>query len=162
MIKQIKSSTRVLLLIFSIVMIVIDQLTKYVVRSNLFEYQMKPFLPSWNWVLVYNKGAAFSFLGDQSGWQKVMFGLIALVVSIGIVYYLLRKNYQLISGFAFSLILAGAIGNLIDRLIAGKVTDFIDWYVGAHHWPAFNFADSCISVGVALLIIESLFFVGEK
>lgn len=158
MVKQIKSSTRVSLLIISIVMIVIDQITKYVVRSNLFEYQMKPFLPSWNWVLVYNKGAAFSFLGDQSGWQKVMFGLIALVVSIGIVYYLLRKNYQLISGFAFSLILAGAVGNLIDRLIAGKVTDFIDWYVGTHHWPAFNFADSCISVGVALLIIESLFF----
>lgn len=158
MVKQIKSSTRVSLLILSIVMIVIDQITKYVVRSNLFEYQMKPFLPSWNWVLVYNKGAAFSFLGDQSGWQKVMFGLIALVVSIGIVYYLLRKNYQLISGFAFSLILAGAVGNLIDRLIAGKVTDFIDWYVGTHHWPAFNFADSCISVGVALLIIESLFF----
>lgn len=162
MVKQIKSSTRVSLLILSIVMIVIDQITKYVVRSNLFEYQMKPFLPSWNWVLVYNKGAAFSFLGDQSGWQKVMFGLIALVVSIGIVYYLLRKNYQLISGFAFSLILAGAVGNLIDRLIAGKVTDFIDWYVGTHHWPAFNFADSCISVGVALLIIESLFFTGKK
>lgn len=162
MVKQIKSSTRVSLLIISIVMIVIDQITKYVVRSNLFEYQMKPFLPSWNWVLVYNKGAAFSFLGDQSGWQKVMFGLIALVVSIGIVYYLLRKNYQLISGFAFSLILAGAVGNLIDRLIAGKVTDFIDWYVGTHHWPAFNFADSCISVGVALLIIESLFFTGKK
>lgn len=146
------------LLVLSLVLILVDQFTKHLVRANLFEFQVKPFLPSWNWVLVYNEGAAFSFLGSQNGWQKIMFGTIAVLVAVGLIYFLLRKSYQLIAGFGFSLILAGAIGNLVDRILAGKVTDFIDWYVGTHHWPAFNFADSCISVGVALLIIESIFF----
>ncbi len=156
--KRLTNTNRFGLLFLSLILVVIDQITKYIVRSNLSEYQMKPFLPSWNWVLVYNKGAAFSFLGNQNGWQKIMFGIIALIVSISIIYYLMRKSYQLIAGFAFSLILSGAVGNLIDRLIAGKVTDFIDWYIGSNHWPAFNFADSCITAGVVLLIIESLFF----
>ncbi len=150
------------LLLLSLVLIGIDQVTKYIVRTNLFEFQVKEFLPSWNWVLVYNEGAAFSFLGSQNGWQKIMFGAIALLVAVALIYFLLQKNYQLIAGFGFSLILAGAVGNLVDRLLAGKVTDFIDWYVGTHHWPAFNFADSCISVGVALLIIESIFFSKQK
>ncbi len=150
------------LLALSLVLILVDQFTKYLVRANLFEFQVKPFLPSWNWVLVYNEGAAFSFLGSQNGWQKIMFGTIAVLVAVGLIYFLLRKSYQLIAGFGFSLILAGAIGNLVDRILAGKVTDFIDWYVGTHHWPAFNFADSCISVGVALLIIESIFFSKQK
>lgn len=150
------------LLALSLVLILVDQFTKHLVRANLFEFQVKPFLPSWNWVLVYNEGAAFSFLGSQNGWQKIMFGAIAVLVALGLIYFLLRKNYQLIAGFGFSLILAGAIGNLVDRILAGKVTDFIDWYVGTHHWPAFNFADSCISVGVALLIIESIFFSKQK
>lgn len=150
------------LLALSLVLILIDQFTKHLVRANLFEFQVKAFLPSWNWVLVYNEGAAFSFLGSQNGWQKIMFGAIAVLVALGLIYFLLRKNYQLIAGFGFSLILAGAIGNLVDRILAGKVTDFIDWYVGTHHWPAFNFADSCISVGVALLIIESIFFSKQK
>lgn len=150
------------LLALSLVLILVDQFTKHLVRANLFEFQVKPFLPSWNWVLVYNEGAAFSFLGSQNGWQKIMFGTIAVLVAVGLIYFLLRKSYQLIAGFGFSLILAGAIGNLVDRILAGKVTDFIDWYVGTHHWPAFNFADSCISVGVALLIIESIFFSKQK
>lgn len=150
------------LLALSLVLILVDQFTKYLVRANLFEFQVKPFLPFWNWVLVYNEGAAFSFLGSQNGWQKIMFGTIAVLVAVGLIYFLLRKSYQLIAGFGFSLILAGAIGNLVDRILAGKVTDFIDWYVGTHHWPAFNFADSCISVGVALLIIESIFFSKQK
>lgn len=150
------------LLVLSLVLILVDQFTKHLVRANLFEFQVKPFLPSWNWVLVYNEGAAFSFLGSQNGWQKIMFGTIAVLVAVGLIYFLLRKSYQLIAGFGFSLILAGAIGNLVDRILAGKVTDFIDWYVGTHHWPAFNFADSCISVGVALLIIESIFFSKQK
>ncbi len=150
------------LLTLSLILILVDQFTKHLVRANLFEFQVKPFLPSWNWVLVYNEGAAFSFLGSQNGWQKIMFGTIAVLVAVGLIYFLLRKSYQLIAGFGFSLILAGAIGNLVDRILAGKVTDFIDWYVGTHHWPAFNFADSCISVGVALLIIESIFFSKQK
>ena len=153
---------RLSLLVLSIAMICADQLSKAFVRGHLTEFQVKPFLPCWNWTLAFNEGAAFSFLANQSGWQKIFFGLIATVVSISLVYFILRKSYQLIAGVAFSLILAGALGNLIDRLIAGKVTDFIDWYVGTHHWPAFNVADSCITVGVTLLIIESVFFSKQK
>lgn len=146
------------LLALAIVMILVDQWTKSIVRANLADFQVKEFLPFWNWTLVYNEGAAFSFLANQGGWQKVFFGAIAVAVSVGIVYFILRKTYTTVSGLAFSLILSGALGNLIDRLQHGKVTDFIDWYVGTHHWPAFNVADSCICVGVALLVIESLFF----
>lgn len=156
--KQIKLSCRVSLLILAVVMMGLDQFTKAVVRANLSEFQIKPFLPFWNWTLVYNQGAAFSFLANQGGWQKLFFGGIALTVSAGLVYYIMRKSYYLLSGIGFSLILSGAVGNLVDRLIAGKVTDFIDWYVGTNHWPAFNVADSCITVGVTLLIIESIFF----
>lgn len=156
--KNLKLSCRVSLLILAIMMIAIDQWTKLFVRNSLAEFQVKPFLPFWNWTLVYNQGAAFSFLANQGGWQKLFFGGIALTVSAGLVYYILRKSYHLLSGIGFSLILSGAVGNLIDRLIAGKVTDFIDWYVGTNHWPAFNVADSCITVGVTLLIIESIFF----
>ena len=103
------------LLTLSLILILVDQFTKHLVRANLFEFQVKPFLPSWNWVLVYNEGAAFSFLGSQNGWQKIMFGTIAVLVAVGLIYFLLRKSYQLIAGFGFSLILAGAIGNLVDR-----------------------------------------------
>lgn len=159
---KMKLSCRLSLLALTIVMIGLDQFTKAIVRANLSLFQVKPFLPFWNWTLAYNEGAAFSFLATQGGWQKLFFGLIASVVSIGLIYYLLKKSYKLIAGLAFSLVLAGALGNLIDRLVAGKVTDFIDWYVGNHHWPAFNVADSCITVGVTLLIIDSLFFSKQK
>ena len=109
-------------------------------------------------MLAYNEGAAFSFLANEGGWQKIIFALFAGLVSLALIYYLLRKSYQLIAGFAFSFILGGALGNLIDRIYAGKVTDFIEWFAGSYHWPAFNLADSFITVGVTLLIIESVFF----
>lgn len=156
--KQVKISCRLSLLALAMVMILVDQWTKWIVRTNMVDFQVKEFLPHWNWVLVYNEGAAFSFLANQGGWQKLFFGAVALVVSFGIIYFLLKKTYSAISGLAFSLILSGALGNLIDRSIHGKVTDFIDWYAGNYHWPAFNVADSCVCVGVALLIIESVFF----
>lgn len=157
-----KLSCRFGLLALSAILIALDQWTKAIIRNSFELYQVKPFLPHWNWVLVYNEGAAFSFLADQSGWQKIVFGAIALIVSIGIIYFILKKTYSTISGFAFSLIMAGALGNLIDRSMHGKVTDFVDWFVGNHHWPAFNVADSCVCVGVALLIIESIFFAPKK
>ncbi|MEN9946311.1 MAG: hypothetical protein RLZZ293_697 [Pseudomonadota bacterium] len=157
-----KVKQRISLVVLSLILIIIDQLTKMIARQHLIEYLPKHFLPSWNWTLMYNEGAAFSFLANQGGWQKLMFGFFALVVSIWILYYLICKSYTLIAGIAFSCILSGALGNLIDRIIVGKVTDFIDWYIGAHHWPAFNIADSCISIGVTLLIIESLFFTNNN
>lgn len=160
--KKINLSYRLSLLVLSLVMLGADQWTKIFVRNNLTEFAVKPFLPFWNWTLVYNQGAAFSFLANQGGWQKLFFGAIAMAVSIGIIYYLLAKTYKLIVGVAFSLILSGAVGNLVDRILHGKVTDFIDWYVGVNHWPAFNVADSCITVGVTLLIIDGLFFNKSK
>ena len=155
---QLTKKSRFGLLGLSIIVIVLDQLTKQLVLKSLSLYQVKPFLPFWNWTLAFNEGAAFSFLANQSGWQKVFFALVALVVSIGLIYFILTKAYNALAGVAFSFILGGALGNLIDRIRAGKVTDFIDWYIGNHHWPAFNVADSFITIGVTLLIIDSIFF----
>lgn len=146
------------LIAISIVIILLDQFTKHIARSNLLEFTPKIFLPHWNWLLMYNEGAAFSFLDNQNGWQKIFFTVIASVVSLALIYYILRKCYKLIVGISFSFILGGALGNLIDRIHAGKVTDFIDWYAGTYHWPSFNIADSFITAGVTLLIIETIFF----
>lgn len=159
--KQLSTTCRLGLIGLSIIVIALDQFTKYLARTHLELYQFKPLVPFWNWTLAYNEGAAFSFLANQGGWQKIFFAVIAAFVAIGLVYYLLVKSYSLLSGIAFSFILGGAVGNLTDRIVAGKVTDFIDWYVGVHHWPAFNIADSFITVGVVLLVIDSL-FCGKK
>jgi signal peptidase II len=152
--------TRYWLLVISLVVIFLDQLTKYLVRNNLNVYEIKPVFDGfWNWVLVYNKGAAFSLLANQQGsWVKILFGFIAFFVSIFIINYILNKMYSLLSGIGLSFVLGGALGNLIDRIIHGRVTDFIDWYYRSYHWPAFNIADSFISIGVVLLVIEGLFF----
>lgn len=155
---QLSKKVRLSLLGLSVLVIILDQLTKQLVRSSLNLYQVKSFLPFWNWTLAFNEGAAFSFLANQSGWQKIFFALIAFIVSVGLIYFILTKSYSLLAGIAFGFILGGALGNLIDRVVAGKVTDFIDWYIGSHHWPAFNVADSFITVGVTLLIIDSIFF----
>ncbi|WP_245866355.1 signal peptidase II [Aquella oligotrophica] len=155
--KELTKSCRMGLLGISLIVIVLDQISKYIVRGHLELYQLKPVMPFWNWTLAYNEGAAFSFLASQNGWQKIFFAGIAIAVSIGLIYYIMTKPFNLLAGLAFSFILGGALGNLIDRIVAGKVTDFIDWYVGTHHWPAFNVADSFITVGVTLLIIDSLF-----
>ena len=119
-------------------------------------------MPFWNWTLAYNQGAAFSLFADQGGWQRIFFGVVALVVSIGIVYYILNRKFTGLTGVAISFILGGAVGNLVDRIMFGKVTDFIDWHYSVHHWPAFNVADSFITVGVTLLIIEGVFFSKNK
>lgn len=160
---NLQRKTRYLLLIIALFIIILDQITKSVVRINFNLYEVKPFIDGfWNWVLVYNKGAAFSLLANEKGsWAKIMFGIIAFIVSIWILNYLLNKSYSVISGIGLSFILGGALGNLIDRIIQGQVTDFIDWYYKNYHWPAFNVADSFISIGVVLLIIDGLFFAKE-
>jgi len=146
------------LLAISLIVIILDQVSKYYMRHHLGLYQVLPFMKYWNWTLAYNEGAAFSFLANQGGWQKILFGIVAFVVAIGLVYYILNKAYSGLAGLALSFILGGAIGNLIDRILFGKVTDFIDWYFQTHHWPAFNVADTFVTIGVTLLIIENLFF----
>lgn len=155
-----KSRVSLLLLAFGI--IILDQITKAVARNNMDLFAQKYVTGFWNWTLAYNQGAAFSLFANEGGWQRIFFGVIALVVSICIVFYILNKKYKLITGIAISFILGGAVGNLVDRIMFGKVTDFIDWHYGVHHWPAFNVADSFITVGVTLLIIESMFLTKKK
>ena len=150
---------RYVLLLCSLVLLIMDQLTKWKVRNSLNLYEVKTVIPNyWNWTLAYNKGAAFSFLNNYDEWPKIFFGVIAFLVSTWIVNYILSRNYTRVTGIAMSLILGGAVGNLLDRIILGKVTDFIQWYYKSYYWPAFNFADSCIFIGVVILIIEGVFF----
>lgn len=108
-----------------------------------------------NWTLVYNPGAAFSFLSDASGWQRWFFSLLALGISAILVVWLQRtRRGDWRQAIPYALVIGGAIGNLIDRLVHGHVIDFIDFYVGNHHWPAFNIADSAVvggAIGIALV-----------
>lgn len=137
--------------------IVFDQLTKLAVLRTFSLGERVEITSFFNLVLVYNQGAAFSFLSDAGGWQKWFFVALALAVSAWIVVMLHRESGKRLQSFALALILGGALGNVIDRLLYGAVVDFLDFYWGTAHWPAFNVADSAISVGAAVLIIEQLF-----
>lgn len=141
----------------SLVVIILDQVTKSAAVGNLELFQPVNIFPGFNFTLMYNEGAAFSFLSDASGWQRWFFTVVAVVVSIAIVFWLKGlPAEQRVTALSLSLILGGAIGNVWDRILLGHVVDFIDVYYAEHHWPAFNIADSAISVGAVLLIIDSL------
>ncbi|GAB3034418.1 signal peptidase II [Bowmanella dokdonensis] len=136
--------------------IVLDQLTKIWVMDAMTLYQSISIMPFFNLTYVHNYGAAFSFLSDAGGWQRWFFTAIAITVSALILYWLKQsKAEQVLLPVAFSLILGGALGNLYDRLVYGYVVDFLDFYVGNWHWPAFNLADSAICVGAGLLVIDA-------
>ncbi|WP_244993594.1 signal peptidase II [Pseudidiomarina sediminum] len=142
----------------SLALIVLDQLTKQWVIRVFDLYESIEIMPYLNFTYVRNFGAAFSFLSDQDGWQRWMFTLLALAVSVILLVWLRRNPVGLWrQNLAFSLILAGAIGNVIDRLIYGYVIDFIDVYVDNWHWPAFNVADMAITVGAVLMLLEAFF-----
>ena len=106
--------------------------------------------------MVYNQGAAFSFLANSGGWQRWFFSGLAMVVSLGIIWMLHKNSGQRLFCWALTLILGGAVGNLIDRLLYGHVIDFLDFHIGTLHWPAFNVADSAITVGAALFVLDEL------
>jgi len=129
-----------------------DQLTKYAVLQHFTAGRAIEVTSFFNLVLVYNAGAAFSFLSDASGWQREFFITIALLASVWIVYLLRRHGQQTLFCLALSLVLAGALGNVIDRFLFGAVVDFLDFHAFGYHWPAFNVADSAISIGAVLLI----------
>ena len=136
----------------SLLVLVLDQITKLWAESVLINGQIE--LLSWfNLTLAYNTGAAFSFLADAGGWQRYFFLGIG-VVAVLIIFVWLRKlqSHERTTAIGLALILGGAIGNIIDRALYGHVIDFIDWHYGAWHWPAFNIADSAISVGAVLII----------
>lgn len=140
----------------SVFVLVIDQITKWWADSSLSLYETIAVLPSLNITLAYNTGAAFSFLADAGGWQRWFFIGLALVVSLVLIVWLAKLRPQAkLEALSLSLILGGAIGNVIDRVLFGHVIDFIDVYYGTAHWPAFNIADSAIVLGAVLLIIDS-------
>lgn len=143
-------------LLISLVLIVLDQLTKLWI-VGVFQYgEGLPLTPFFNLVHARNSGAAFSFLAGAGGWQRFFFIGIALVASFLIIYLLRKHAQERWFCFALSLILGGALGNLIDRVRFGYVIDFLDFYYAGYHFPAFNVADSAITVGAGLLIWDSL------
>jgi signal peptidase II len=143
----------------SVLVIACDQATKSLVRHALIPYMPHAVIPHvLNWTLAFNRGAAFSFLQDASGWQTWLFGILAVVVCIGLIVWLARiPRREWRTALPVALIIGGALGNLIDRVIHGQVTDFIQVYWHAWSFPAFNVADSAITVGAVLLIAFGLF-----
>lgn len=131
--------------------IALDQLSKWIVLALLQPGEVIYVAPFFNWVLTFNPGAAFSFLAHADGWQRWFFTLLALGVSVWIVGMLRRHANDTRLSLALSLILGGALGNVIDRLRFGAVVDFVQWHVAGYYWPAFNVADSAITLGALLL-----------
>ncbi len=138
------------------VVIVLDQLSKWVVLKNIGFGETIYVAPFWNWVLAFNPGAAFSFLADQPGWQRWLFSALALAVSGWLAIMLRQHPQQKLLSLALSLVMGGALGNVIDRIRFGAVVDFIQWHAAGYFWPAFNIADSAITIGAILLVIEQL------
>ncbi len=134
---------------------ILDQITKFWASSVLVYAVPEPVFAGFNLTLLHNTGAAFSFLNDQSGWQRWFFAAIALIVATVVVFWLAAlERGQRWAPIALALVLGGAIGNLIDRLYFGYVIDFIQVYYQQWYWPAFNVADSAITVGAVMLIIR--------
>jgi len=146
--------------ILALVIVIIDQWTKWLAETKLTFHDPVPVIePFLNWTLAYNYGAAFSFLADAGGWQKWFFSGLALLMSLFLIIYLIKapRKATLLS-FGLALVLGGAVGNLIDRLLHGHVIDFIHvHYADVWHYPIFNIADIGISIGVLLIVIDMLF-----
>ena len=147
----------------SIVIVILDQLTKFLIVQNLKLHQSIEIFSWFNLTLIHNTGAAFSFLSQAGGWQRWFFILLATGISIFIVFWLLRlPAKQRWLACALALVLGGAVGNLWDRIVFGYVIDFIDVSISFlpwrlfNPWPAFNIADSAISIGAVMLIIDAI------
>lgn len=143
-------------LIIAVAVILLDQITKWWALSHLQIGIPQEVLPWMNWLLLFNPGAAFSFLAQGSGWQRWFFTILGLLAAAYILWMLRQSQDDRILNWALSLILGGALGNVADRILYGAVVDFIDWHYGNWHWPAFNIADSAISIGAALIIVNEL------
>lgn len=143
----------------SVLVIITDQISKTIATEQLEFMQPHALLPFFNLTLVHNQGAAFSFLHDAGGWQRWMFVALAIIISSILVIWIKKlKKSQIWLAIAISLVLGGALANAYDRLIYGYVIDFIDVYYQNWHFPAFNIADSAISIGAVMLLIEAIFF----
>lgn len=142
-------------LILSAVIVLADQATKLVIQRTLSDMHAIDVTSFFQLVLAFNKGAAFSFLSDQDGWQRGFFIAIAVGASVFITLLLRKHREDTLFCFALSLILGGAVGNLIDRVLIGAVVDFLYFHIGAYYWPAFNLADTAITCGAGLLIWDA-------
>lgn len=142
----------------SVVVIIADQATKWIANTSLDYRRAEPVFPYFEWYLSYNHGAAFSFLADAGGWQRWFFMILAFVISAVLFTWLRKlKPEEKLAAIALCLILGGAIGNVIDRVLLGYVIDFIQVWLGSYPWPAFNIADSAIVAGAVLLIASGMF-----
>jgi len=137
--------------------VVFDQVSKWIALGTLQPGDSRYVAPFFNWVLTFNSGAAFSFLSDAGGWQRWFFTALALGVSAWIFSMLRKHTGEFRLSLALTLILGGALGNVIDRIRFGAVVDFIQWHAAGYYWPAFNVADSAITIGAVLLVIDQLF-----
>ncbi|MGO1297300.1 MAG: signal peptidase II [Vibrio sp.] len=133
---------------------------KYVVMNTMsygWENRVE-ILPFFNFVYVHNFGAAFSFLSDQTGWQRWLFSAIAFAVVAFLVFSMRRANSSdKWSNIAYALIIGGAVGNVFDRIVHGFVIDYLDVHWANYHWPAFNLADSAICIGAVMIVFEGFF-----
>jgi signal peptidase II len=144
-------------LMLAALIILLDQLTKaLIVRSFAFAERKAVITGFFDLTLLYNKGAAFSFLAAAAGWQRWFFIALGLAAAVFMIYLLLRHSAQKLFALALALILGGAVGNVIDRIFRGQVVDFLLVYYDRYFFPAFNVADSAISVGAVLLILDEL------
>ncbi len=140
----------------SVAVVILDQVTKWLAVKTLFGQPPVVVIPGcFDLTLVYNTGAAFGFLRNAGGWQNAFFIGVAAIVSLLLISMLRRLNTEDVqSAVAFALILGGAIGNVIDRVHQGYVVDFVHWFYRDWHWPAFNIADSAITIGAVLLVLD--------
>ena len=146
-------------LAISVVIIILDQVTKYYASQELVLYQAVPVFPGFNLTLMHNTGAAFSFLSQAGGWQRWFFIGLASLISLAILVWMssLSARRRWLS-VALAFVLGGALGNLWDRINLGYVVDFIEVYYAEYYWPAFNVADSAITIGAIMLIIDAFWF----
>lgn len=142
----------------SIAVVIIDQWSKFFVVHALSLFQPKVLLPFLNFTFVINHGAAFSFLNSQGGWQRWLFVVIAITISICVLMWMNKTpRKKVLLNVALALILGGALANLWDRVTLGYVIDFIDFHIGHWHFATFNIADSAVCIGVVLLLIDLTF-----
>lgn len=148
----------------SLVLVVVDQASKWLAVDRLeFQRPVEFIAGFWNWTLTHNTGAAFSFLANAGGWQHWFFIILAVVISTGLAVALKRvPRADWRTALPMALIIAGALGNVVDRLRFGYVVDFVQWYWGSFYWPVFNVADSCIVGGAIAMFAFSIWHKGPQ
>jgi len=146
--------------LLSVFIVLLDQVSKICVLGHILEHETISVFPCFNLLLTFNKGVSFSLLSSDSPYAPIGLSIFALVVSALLIYWI-QKEKNILARWGLALILGGAVGNVIDRIRFGAVVDFLDFYIGDYHWPAFNIADSAICIGVAILLLSS-FKKGEK